>query len=280
MLKIFLISFLFISTVCAGGWTQKAGGGYAKTWVRWQAADGFLNGHHNSLSDIRNIDDYNEIFLNAYGEYGLTDRLTLLAHWPLITGFLMSGINRYSYIGTGDITLGLKYGLVRQQWVLALQLATTAPLAESTVRRPFKDADTGETIGALRVGAGVWDVEPRLQTGIAFNNGHLGAEVGYRLRSNGFHPVLSWMVEAGQRFSETLYGTLRMVDVRPVGTTTAPLDNSTSGIGNGTSYTGFSMELDWKQNRSFSVGFVLEGAVRYSRQAGGPVFNVYSAWQW
>jgi len=58
------------------------------------------------------------------------------------------------------------------------------------------------------------------------------------------------------------------------------LDDSPTGIGNGTKYFGFSVELDWQRSEHFSLGLMGEGATSYSRQAGGLVFNVYAALKW
>ncbi len=283
-LKSRLIAALFwlivlIAPVIGGGWTQPAGEHYLKLWMRWQAADGFLAGHRDAESSLRPIGNYNEVFLNAYGEYGLTPGITLVAHWPMLTSFWMSDINDYSYVGVGDPSAGLRLGLIQQKVVAALQVTGTAPVAKSSIRQPFRDTDTGEQIGFLRVGAGVWDLETRLQTGMGLTRGHIGAEAGYRWRSKGYHPVFSWSGEGGYAFSQRFYGTIRFVGVRPVGSSSAPLDDSPSGIGNGTKYTGFSMEIDWKRSDHLSVGFVLEGGFTYSRQTGGPVLNVYLAWR-
>ncbi len=274
------MALLPLSALLGGGWTQPAGGGYAKIWLRWQAADGFLNGHHGPGNNRKPIGNYNEIFLNAYAEYGLAARLTGVVFWPFLTSFFMSDVNDFSYTGTGDPGVGLRLGLVQRRWVLSVQVLGTLPIANADLRHPFFDTDTGAKLGELRVGAGTWDVEPRLQTGIGWDNAHLGGEIGYRFRSDGFHTVFSATAEAGYRLHRRVYGTVRVVEVRPVGTASAPLDNSPSGIGNGTKYFGFSMELDWRRGEHFSLGLVGEGALSYSRQAGGPVFNVYAAWRW
>ncbi len=275
-----LLFIVFSANAFAGGWTPRKNGGYAKLWLRWQAADGFLDGHHGADHKFEAIGNYNELFLNAYLEYGILDRLTAVAFWPFLTNYFMSDINDFSYTGTGDPSLGLRLGLVQRRWVLSVQLLGTLPIANSNLRHPFFNTETGAFLGELRVGAGTWDIEPRVQTGIGWKNGHLNGEVGYRFRTDGFHTVFSGTAEAGYRIFRPLYGIVRIVRVRPVGSTTAPLDDSPTGIGNGTKYFGFSIELDWQRGEHFSLGLVGEGATSYSRQAGGPVFNVYGAWKW
>lgn len=277
------VLFLLFSTafpLIAGGWTLPRNGGYAKFWLRWQAADGVLSGHNGPDGNRMPSGNYNEIFFNAYGEYGLAERLTLVGFWPVVTSFHMSGINKYNYTGTGDISLGLRWGIIQHRAVLALQLTATAPLANSSIARPFYNIETGERIGALRVGAGVWDLEPRLQAGYGWNRGHAGAEIAYKYRSNDYLPVLSISAEGGRRLGEALYGTFRAGMVEPLGTSAAPLDNSPSGIGNGTEYVGFALEVDWQRSANLSLGLTLEGAFTFSRQTGGPVMSVYSAWKW
>lgn len=153
-------------------------------------------------------------------------------------------------------------------------------MANSSIAKPVYNIETGEQIGALRVGAGAWDLEPRLQAGYGWNRGHAGAEIACKYRSKDFLPVLSVSAEAGRRLSEALYGTFRTVWVEPLGTSPAPLDNSPSGIGNRTEYVGFSLEMNWQQSLHFSLGASLEGAFAYSRQTGGPVLSIFSAWKW
>lgn len=54
----------------AGGWTPAQGGGYAKVWLRFQAAIGFLDGY-DDVGDFRYFDDYAELGLHGYFEYGV-----------------------------------------------------------------------------------------------------------------------------------------------------------------------------------------------------------------
>lgn len=278
--EVLLLLLFTASPLMGGGWTLPRNGGYAKLWLRWQAAIGALSGHYGPDGTRLPSGDYNEIFFNTYGEYGLAERLTLVGFWPVVTSFHMSNLNDYSYTGTGDMSLGLRWGIIQHRAVLALQFTATAPLANSSIAKPFYNIETGERIGELRVGAGVWDLEPRLQAGYGWNRGHAGAEIAYKYRSKDFLPVLSVSAEGGRRLSEKMYGTFRTVMVEPLGTSAAPLDNSPSGIGNGTEYVGFAFEVDWQRSANFSLGLTLEGAFTFSRQTGGPVMSVYSAWKW
>ena len=156
----------------------------------------------------------------------------------------------------------------------------SVPIARASLRHQVVDVDSGATVATLRVGAGVLDWDNVLQVGWAFSGGYLGGELGYRWRSGGFQGGVDFTAEGGVRLVEPLMLIVRLPNFWSVGPTSAMLDESPSGIGNGTRYLGFALELDWRHTESFSTGFIVEGAYKYERQGGGPVLSAYGAWSW
>jgi len=275
----FLVALLLPRSLSAAAWTQPKGGGYVKAWVRFQAAIGFLDGWNDEDGDFHYTGDYAETGLHFYGEYGLTDRLTAIGNVPAVKTYW---VDQQDFFGAspGDPTVGLRYGLIQKNWVLSAQVTSTVPLVDDRARTTFRDLDTDEQLGVLKFGAGVFDIEPRIQFGFGTEQGHFGLDVGRRIRTGGFQDQWVWTIEGGYQFTPNFYFTVRALEVWSVGQVSADFDDSLSGIGNGTSFTGFALEGNWQLDERLSVGGVLEGATRYERQSGGPVFNAFVAYDW
>ena len=100
-----------------------------------------------------------------------------------------------------------------------------------------------------------------------------------KVRSGGWDTVLVWSAEVGRTTGARGLGSLRLKlgGNHPLGNGEAPYHDSVSGIGNGTSYAGFTIEYDRKVSEHWFVGFSLAGGLGpVWRQTGGPViaFNV------
>ncbi len=274
-------------TVDAGAWTQPKGGGYLKTWIRFQAAIGFLDGYHDDNGDFRYTGNYSETGIHFYGEYGVTDWLTVIGAWAPFQVYRLGQLGGTTVTRPTDPLLGARFALLRKDFRLSFEMDTRFPTVTNRAFAPFFEIDqetheVGEQLGYLRVGSGVFDVEPRLQFGWGTERGHFGTEFGWRFRTGGFQDAMVWLMEGGYRFHPKVYATVRIVQLLARGPV-EPLPNtgSPSGVTNGTSYFAFSFEVDYLLNdRALSVGIVAEGATFYERQAGGPVFSLYLAKKW
>jgi hypothetical protein len=262
----------------AGAWTQPENGGYAKLWARWQAADGPFDKYIDAERNKHSLGGYNELSLQAYVEYGFKDGITGVFVLPLVRSFLLSAPNSYSAVTLGDPSAGARIRLYEGVITVAAQLLVTVPIASSSPQIAVVDPDTHQVFAHLRIGQGVFDLEPRLQVGKGFSWGHLGAEIGYQARTGGYRHRIVSMVEGSLKLSDAWRVTVRAIDLALVGPTSAPYDESLSGIGNGTAYFGVSAEIDWRIGDHLSIGTVYETAVYEIRQAGGPVINAYAAW--
>ena len=92
----------------AGPWTPDAGHGYAKVWTKWHLGLEYQDGaevkHHYG--------GYHEVFLNAYAEIGLTDRLAFWLHAPLLRIFTLKNVRSgefETFAFAGDPTFGLRW---------------------------------------------------------------------------------------------------------------------------------------------------------------------------
>lgn len=79
-------------------------------------------------------------------------------------------------------------------------------------------------------------------------------------------------------FTERIAGRARVTGHYALGNGDAPPDETPSGLGNGTSYTGAALEGDYRIGDRWFVGLSLEGGLfLIQRQTGGPVVSVYLA---
>ncbi len=288
-LVLFALLWLIPAMAQAGAWTQPKGGGYLKAWFRLQAALGFLDGYHDEAGDNHYTDNYSETGFALYGEYGITDWLTLIGAWAPVKVYHLQQQGGVTVVRPDDPLFGFRFGLLQKELRVSLQVDTRVPAVTDRSFGPFfaVNKETGvldEPLGVLRVGSGVWDIEPRVQLGYGSNRGHWGVEVGWRFRTGGFQDALVWLMEGGYRFVPRFYATVRIAQIQPRGATPPPpKTGSLTGVWNGTTYFGFAFEFDTligDLDNQLSIGVVIEGATFYERQAGGPILNLYLAKKW
>jgi hypothetical protein len=199
-----LLGFLFILFSCTliagGGWPQKKGKGYYKLYEWWIVA----NQHY---TDVGLIDPnvttgiFNTTF---YGEYGLTDRLTLIANAPLFSRSIVN--NQVSVTtgetimpgdainGMGDVDIAVKYGLTNPGSRVALSgtLLFGLPLgiAEGGINQNLQTGD-GEFNQLIQVDAG---------TSVFYSESvsvYANLYTGYNNRTNQFSDEIRYGGEIG-----------------------------------------------------------------------------------
>jgi hypothetical protein len=266
----------------AGPWTPEPGQGYLKLWLKLTCNCGF--GY--VAPDGRSLDYgfYTEIFANAYGEVGLAPGLALWLHWPVVQSFLLEDTRR-GHVGDhtviGDPALGLRWRFLRVgRFVSAVEAGVRFPFAPTGEVQPVYGRDAPhEAIGALRVGTGVLDVPMALSVGYAWDRFYLAGSGGYVARTGDFDHVVTWTAEGGGTFEGGLSMRVRLTGWHSLGNGAATTyHQSPSGIGSGTNYTGFAIELDHPIERDWWLGATIEGGLfALSRQTGGPVITLYVA---
>ncbi len=119
----FLLLLLMLPAVglAQSGWTRARKGLFLKTDISFFSAKNYYNGNGNLLVTNR----FNQFNLSFYGEYGLRDRLTLIAQAPLLR------LNKYettrSVIGQGDLQLHLKYRFTGNKLPVAVSFGADMP---------------------------------------------------------------------------------------------------------------------------------------------------------
>jgi len=277
---------LSASTRASAQWTPEPGHGYVKVWAKWLLGFGYVDGE----GDWNNYQNYNELFLATYGNVGLVDGLALFWHTDIVRGFTLRdpiAERVRGHVTTGDPSVGLRWRfLLRDRLAMALTGSVRAPLIQRTgeqqvvYERDPGDDGVYDRVGGLRIGAGTWDLTAGLEVGYAFDTWFLGGSVGYQARLKGFDDRILWSIEAGLTFNEKWGGTLRASGAHsfaPIREDADPPERteSPSGIGNGVSYMGLAVELDYELIERWYLGLTIEGGLGFlRRQTGGPVTSL------
>jgi hypothetical protein len=162
----FLFLLVSISTFSQGPWTQKKGKFYTQA----------------SFTTIPNYDalfgdpDYNTERVTSdntfqfYGEYGLSDKTTLIVNLPIKsikTGTTVKPIseiplatNEGSETSVGNIEMSLKHNFYKKNWLLSGQLSI--------------EANTGSFYdnSGIRTGYDAWSFKPLFITGRSFKKSY------------------------------------------------------------------------------------------------------------
>jgi len=173
--------------VYAGAWTLKEGSGYNKIALNVFEADESFG------VAAPGFEEFNDITVNYYGEFGLTDKLTFITQIPLRQSENDTVTGSTETTGIGDVDIGLRYNLINSSWVLSTQVLYKAPFLYD------EDED-------LPLGNGQSDVELRLQLGRSlYPYGYVGLEAGYRFRAEDPSDEFRYLVEYGFDLTSKIY---------------------------------------------------------------------------
>jgi outer membrane putative beta-barrel porin/alpha-amylase len=204
--KLFIIIFVLLlsknSTIRAGAWTQKVGGYYFKIETSYLKASKEFNHKGDELNILEEQFIYKDasfrdISIRAYAEYGLIEDLTLVGKIPFkiyttqynLDDLYSQGKVARSTTGLGDLSVGLKYGLLNQPLALALQGGIKIPMGYE--KQPANDGP--------RLGTGEIDFEGMLMLGQSLHPlpMYVGGGIGYRKRGGSLHDEIIYNFETG-----------------------------------------------------------------------------------
>ncbi|WP_349529923.1 hypothetical protein [Reichenbachiella sp. MALMAid0571] len=119
-----LFFFYAFSVNAQSGWTKDKGDLFAKISYLNFGSDKYYNLSGNSMQ----TSECTQNALGLYGEYGITDRLTLLMDWSFLKS---QGFETTENVtGIGDMKLGVKYALVKKI-PISISVIPDLPLAQS-----------------------------------------------------------------------------------------------------------------------------------------------------
>ncbi|MCO4772296.1 MAG: hypothetical protein KDA24_19840 [Deltaproteobacteria bacterium] len=279
-------AMLLPSLAEAGPWTPDPGAGYAKVQARWLPGIGFF-AEPGAEPQVYGI--YNEVFLGGfYAEVGLAPRTSVSIASDGVRLFFLQdprdkSVSSHASFGEPTLTVTLQ-PVQAGRFALSVAGFIRVPGAPNT---PVADvvgiADGHPVIGELRVGTGILEGGGTLSMGAGLGRLYLAGSVGALARGGGWDSVLQWSAEAGLAVGmlRRTQLRLRIAGFHPLKNGTAPYHASPSGIGNGTAYTGFTLEVERWLTERLAAGFSIAGAFApVVRQTGGPVITGYLAVKW
>ncbi|MEO1035117.1 MAG: hypothetical protein AAFX44_06105 [Pseudomonadota bacterium] len=189
----------------AGAWTLPQGDSYNKFGIAFFESDDTFG------PSVDGFEEFTDITLNYYAEYGITDNITLFGQIPLReTTNTIAGVETENS-GVGDVDIGFRFNLLNEKNVLALQLLYKTPFA-------YNDDDE------LPLGNGQADFETRLQYGRSlYPYGYVGLEAGYRFRAEAPSDEIRYQLEYGIDIKENYYFRTKLDGTETTGSTAATL---------------------------------------------------------
>ncbi len=220
----FLMLVFCTSIFAQSPWTKKKGEVY--TQLSYTAI-----ANYTSLFGNPDYDTEREVTDNTvqlYGEYGITDKTTLLVNLPiklLKTGSLTTESN--SFITTeeskstlGNIELGVKHNFYNKKWLVSGQVNI--------------EANTGsyEEDSGIRSGYDAWTVTPLLSVGRGFDGLFVQGFVGANFRTNEYSSNFKIGAEVGKKMLKRfwLIGFVDIVKSLENGDVILPVPNWATGL--------------------------------------------------
>lgn len=262
MRKIFVVVicvFLGPSLWAGGGWPQPKNKGYFKLAQNWIVSP-FFYSPSGKVVDITTISLYTT---SAYGEYGITDRLTGLVYFPF---FVRNTLNEVMYRQSGNIEPGdefnsvgdtdiaIKYGLiVNKPVVMSATVLLGLPIGQTA----------GGNSGILQSGDGEFNQMIRIDASYSFypKPFYTSVYAAFNNRTRGFSDEVRFGFEFGATWKKFIpVFKLNVVESLFNGTSA----EAQNGIfSNNTEYVSPTVELNyqWTEKLGLSVsgGFAATG---------------------
>ncbi|PKP47443.1 MAG: hypothetical protein CVT92_16955 [Bacteroidetes bacterium HGW-Bacteroidetes-1] len=200
--SLFFISFIFLiatTTLAQSPWVLKKSGIYTQfTFNTIPEYHTLFNGKGVTFETSRLVKDRT---LQIYTEYGLTDKFTMIASVPykLIE---LTTLNP-SYNGPtenipeatkvnapGNIQLSLKYKILQQKWVSALQIRLETPASPKT---------------GISTGFDAFSIFPIISVGRGWNKFYTFYWLSAIIRGNNYSEYLNSGIEAGVRANRNIW---------------------------------------------------------------------------
>ncbi len=190
-----------------GGWTHPRGQGYFKLNEQIIRSDSYFKPSGEKVL----ITAQSRYTTSLYGEFGLTDRLTLVGYIPFYQRISENKLGSGTKAGTGDWELGARIGLLTNRaTVVSLQVMAGLPLGDSSSEQEvglFTGDGEFNQLFSLQVGHSLWPTP-----------GYLKGEIGFNNRESNFSDELRYALEAGFMIDERIGVSAWVRGVKALGT--------------------------------------------------------------
>ncbi len=261
-----LIFSISVSDITASGWTQKKGSGYFQLSTTIVVADEYFEPGGNKIG-ITTMGDYT---FSLYGEYGLTNDLTLFGSFPFIKRITLNKIEGRqtgfeffpgdSKTGISDFDIGLRYSIGR--------LGSTSFTAGVLLGVPIGD---NEQKNGLFTGDGEFNQQVFIGFGQSFNSPlYMAGRLGYNNRTDGFSDEVRYNFEIGYRITNPLLVIMKARGVETMRNGRDALQSGTAGLfGNNQQYLTYGPEVIYSLTNNIGLNAGAYTATRAENVVSG-----------
>lgn len=253
----FLFLLISISAFSQNPWTQEKGNFYT------QLSFTTIPNYDTLFGDPgKNVfGDYSDNTFQFYGEYGISDKTSLVVNLPLkmisIKDFedprvqCINCAQDFNKTALGNISIGLKHNFYKKDWLISGQLSLET------------NSGTYDATSGIRTGYDAWTFTPLLLAGKGFGKNYLQAFVGADIRTNDYSSNFKIGGEYGTKFGQKIWliGFLDIVKSLKNGDIILPQENNFTGLYvNNQEYGAFGLKGIYEIKSSFGINAGFGGA--------------------
>ncbi|MEZ4774216.1 MAG: hypothetical protein R3D00_13615 [Bacteroidia bacterium] len=277
----FFLAYLFLVSGLSAqsGWTREPGQGYIKAGALSFASAQY----YNLAGDLLTTSQFRQQALSLYGEYGLSERFTVIGSFPLLK--INSFETTEAVAGIGDLHAELKYALLKGGFPVSLSIAPELPTGSwnnyaqnkmtsfERINLPTGDGELN-VWGTLAASHSFYPFPAYVSVYGAFN---------YRtgFSGNSFRNQFKTGVEVGYQVKGKLWLNARLAAQKTLGQPGAPVDFIR---GDGTEYT------SWGFGAAYSISSKISATLEYQNYSdivfarknlySGHVISVGASYEW
>lgn len=251
-----LIFFLTISLFSQSPWTKKKGKFY--TQLSFTTIQGYdtLFGNPEYNTERKTTDNT----LQFYGEYGLSDKTTLIVNLPfklIKTNELVSlaAIPSFTSKGEksalGNIGIGIKHNFYNKNWLISGQVSVEA------------NTSSFDNVTGIRTGYDTWTITPLFLAGKSYGKTYLQGFIGANVKTNKYSSSFKIGGEIGRKITKNIWlvGYINVVKSFKNGTIILPDSNLATGLYvNDQEFGGFGLKVIGEFTEKFGITAGFGGA--------------------
>ncbi|WP_206780464.1 hypothetical protein [Hymenobacter amundsenii] len=256
-----------------GGWIRPAGGAYAKIGLTSVNTNKYYTLAGQEITTNR----FTQQVASLYAEVGLGHHLEAVLNFPAYRRARFSASTATQ--GIGDAQLGLRYGVLRGAWPLAVSVTAELPTGNPDARGT--NTSNSQIVIVLPTGDGEFNVWTHAALSHSFFEQLYGTvNVGFNARTKGFTNQYSYSAQVGYLLLRKIWLT---GTVRTLANVQTPRSGrlASIGIGEGVAYSTAALGANYAAidhlwlTADWATGF---GKLR--NVYAGSQFTVGVAWEW
>lgn len=259
-----LVITILISNVSYGQWSKGKNKGYYKLSA-WSLS---TDQYYDNTGEIISNTSRTQFNINAYAEYGITDKIDLIGYVPLFAKTSQGTITTSSI---GDIDLGINYGFYKKgKWAASVKLFFGLPTGNNS----------GGINGSLQTGDGEFNQFLSGALGYSTQVGSLPffakTYLGFNNRTNDFSDEFRFGLESGINIFNNkawIIGRLDVVQSLKNGSFSNPNTVPGSIFGNNVGFVGIGLEANYYITKKIGVSLGYIGALDGRNIAANPTIS-------